>query len=51
MLAYIVIALLALVAIGIFLSPLMALSGLWAYSSARANQAESDRILQLLDQR
>lgn len=51
MLAYIVIALLALVAIGIFLAPFMALSGLWARSSAKANQAEADRILQLLDQR
>lgn len=51
MLAYLVIALLALVAIGVALTPLMAISGLWARRSARANQAEADRILQLLSRR
>jgi hypothetical protein len=51
MLTYLVIAVLALVAFGIALAPLMALSGLWAHSSAKANQAEADRILQLLNQR
>lgn len=51
MLTYLVIAVLALVAFGIALAPLMALSGLWAHRSARANQAEADRILQLLNQR
>lgn len=51
MLTYLVIAVFALVAIGIASAPLMALSGLWAHSSARANQAEADRILKLLSRR
>lgn len=40
-----------LVAIGIALTPLMLLSGLWAHTSGRADQAAAARIKQLLAQR
>lgn len=41
----------ALVAIGIALMPLMLLTGFWAHTSGRADQAAATRIQRLLKRR